>query len=401
MEHAVDFAVVFETSGREQIGSALEGQPEVRARMLFVLGSVYDNLGLYHEAVELHSAALELRRRLFQSAHLDVAESLEGLAGAHSRNRNSQFAAPLYAEAIEVRRRLGTDSAALAVDLAGLAQTLRDPGQVDSALVLMQEASSIRQILFGEDDPQTIRTLQDLAYVLRGHGELDSAEVLYREVIPSLREHADSGARFLGSALNNLAFVLKTKGESAEAEQYYREAIAAERQWGTPPQLVMALNNLAGLFLDLGRDEEIEAMLREVLAVSEGLWGPRHWKVGQAHYSLGTFLLSRADTLAAGEHYRETVAIHTDALGADHGWTAHAKAVLATGLVAERRFDEAERLLLEAYPIMRDDPSAAAYAQDALTRIVHLYRVWGRPEKAEEYRAMLPSGAEQLAGDGS
>ena len=380
--------------GRERIEISLQDHPEVRARMMFVLGRVYDKLGLYDDAVELFTAALEIRRGLYGSVHRDVAESLEYLAAAHTSNRDFESAAPLYAEAVEVRRRLGTDSAALAMDLAGLARTLRDLGKVDSALVLMREASTIRRQLFAENDLQAIRALHDLAYVLRAQGELDSAEVLYRKVIPGLREHADSGARFLGAALNNLAFLLMTKGEYAEAEQFYREAVATERRWGAPPRVAMALNNLASVLAYQERDEEAEATFREAVAVREEHWGPRHRRVGQSYYVLGTFLLTRGDTLAAEENYRKAVAIYAEALGADDGRTARAKAALATTLLAERRYDEAERLLLEAYPILRDDPSAEAYARDALTRIVEVYEAWGKPEKAEEYRGLLSGTTE-------
>jgi tetratricopeptide (TPR) repeat protein len=156
----------------------------------------------------------------------------------------------------------------------------------------------------------------------------------------------------------------------------------------------MALYNLARLLAIQERDEEAEATFREALAVRVEHWGPGHWQVGQGYYALGTFFLTRGDTLAAAESYRKTVEIYTEALGADHGWTAHAKAVLATCLVAERRYDEAERRLLEAYRIIRDSPSAEAYAEDALERIVFLYQAWGKPEKAEEYRALLSGTTE-------
>ena len=46
--------------GAREIQAGLAGQPEVRARLQHVIGSVYQNMGLYEEAAVLHESALKL-----------------------------------------------------------------------------------------------------------------------------------------------------------------------------------------------------------------------------------------------------------------------------------------------------------------------------------------------------
>ncbi len=55
-----------------------------------------------------------------------------------------------------------------------------------------------------------------------------------------------------------------------------------------------------------------------------------------------------------------------------------------------QRFEEAERLLLEGYADLRSSSGDEnPYTQDALTRLITLYEVWGKPEVADTYRTSL------------
>ena len=56
-------------------------------------------------------------------------------------------------------------------------------------------------------------------------------------------------------------------------------------------------------------------------------------------------------------------------------------------LVELGRYEEAEPLLLEAYPRLRlEHPDRA---EDTIRYLVKLYDAWGMPEKAAEWRAKL------------
>ena len=74
-------------------------------------------------------------------------------------------------------------------------------------------------------------------------------------------------------------------------------------------------------------------------------------------------------------------------------WSVGAiKSLLGASLVALRRYDEAEAMLLEA---RRDLEGAATPRRRDLaatiSRLVDLYVAWGKPETASVYRALLAS----------
>jgi len=74
---------------------------------------------------------------------------------------------------------------------------------------------------------------------------------------------------------------------------------------------------------------------------------------------------------------------------------------LAELLVEAGRFTEAEPLLLDCYTKLKENLQElplqvrVVRLREALERIVKLYESWGRPDKAAEYRAILPESNER------
>ena len=63
------------------------------------------------------------------------------------------------------------------------------------------------------------------------------------------------------------------------------------------------------------------------------------------------------------------------------------------------RFAEAEPLLLKGYDGMSPPPAVEDRKREALQRIVDLYDAWGKPDKAAEWRAKLPTEQDAVASD--
>ena len=81
--------------GAERIQSSLSDQPEVRARLLNVLGSVYVSLGLNRAAIPLLEQAVEIRRRLDAPDAPSLALVIDSLAEAYQGDGHLEAAEPL------------------------------------------------------------------------------------------------------------------------------------------------------------------------------------------------------------------------------------------------------------------------------------------------------------------
>lgn len=398
--------------GAERIESELTGQPAVQARMMQVMGEVYQSLGAFDAAAPLLERSLTLRRALPDVPPPDVAASLNSLAVLHQETGAYATADSLYRAALAIQEaEQGPDNPAVAATLHNWGTLLHFQGEYDQADALFQRAVTIRSTQFGEADPQTASTLNEIATLRFDRDDLDGAEALYRQTLDVRRAHFEGDHPELAASLNNLAMVLRHKGQFEESEVLYREALAMrERLYDGPhPDVAHSLNhlarlysnmgdyaaaepvarealamridafgedhvettasmgNLAGILGGLGRHAEQAGLYRRALEVNEGRLGREHPYVAALSYSLASALHASGDGTAAESYYRESLALHRQLFPDGHVNTAFPLIRLGALLTETGRAVEAEPLLREAITL-RTDGLGADHWQVAVAR---------------------------------
>jgi len=287
------------------IGAGLAKDPELQAQMMYVMGTVYDDLGLYSRAVSL----------LTRSSAIGPSD---GASALHARAAlgKALYHAGQYAQAVdELRATLADDlrvygpkSRDTTAVMEELAYALQwQGGHYAEAESLLRRAISIDRPLFGPDDPDTLHSLSDLGLILNIEGKRSEAETLLREVlarrtralgpqdVDTIRSVLDLGTilvyegkypeaesrfrqvldwqtRVLGpnhadtmATVNDLAVVLRHEGRLAEsatlqegALDFYRRVLGPEN-----PKTFLVLNNLAETRAQMGEYANAEQMLRE------------------------------------------------------------------------------------------------------------------------------------------
>ena len=196
----------------------------------------------------------------------------------------------------------------------------------------------------------------------------------------------------MAKSLNNLAILLYDKGDYDGAEAMHREALALKRKrlGDENPDVATSLSNLAAMLMEKGDYAGAEASYREVLPIMRKVLGNDHADVGYTLISLAE-TLCREQKPAEGERLaREGLAIFHKSLLGGHPYIAEADSILGGCLAVAQRYEEAEPLLLGAYPALKAKTGAQSpEAQGARKRIVRLYEAWGKPAKATKYRALL------------
>jgi tetratricopeptide (TPR) repeat protein len=130
--------------------------------------------------------------------------------------------------------------------------------------------------------------------------------------------------------------------------------------------------------------------------------GSEHPLVGIYKINLASAYLARKEPAAAEPLLRHALQIRQRAPGVvpsrrrtlpEDDWSVGAtRSLLGGTLVALKRYDEAEPLLLSARRDLDITPGPQSpEARATIARLVALYVAWGRPDKAAEYRALLPS----------
>ena len=385
--------------GAERIEHELADQPVVQARMMHVMGEVYQSLGAFDAAAPLLERALALRRESLSAEHLDVASSLNSLAVL--RQETGQYAAAdsLFRAALALQEKgLGPDDPAVAATLHNWGTLLHVQGQYERADSLFQRALTIRTAQFGAADPRTASTLNERATLRFDQDDLEGAETLYRQALEVRRRHFEGDHPDVAASLNNLAMVLRHKGQFDDAEALYREALAVrERLYDGPhPDVAHTLNhlarlyssrgeyaaaepvarralamrievfgaehvettasmgNLAGILGGLGRHEEQATHYRRALGIVQATLGPEHPYVAALGYSLGSAYHAAGDSVEAERRYRESLTLHRQLFPEGHANTAYPLIRLGALLSETGRADEAEPLLREAIALRTD-----------------------------------------------
>jgi serine/threonine-protein kinase len=278
--------------------------------------------------------------------------------------------------------------------------------------------------------------LDNFGYLRRTQGDSKEAELLFRESLALSSQMPKESLYIIGPTRSTLASTLADQGRFEEALQTAREAVAEYRQreeTGTP-NFGFALTVLGGFLTEKGNFAEADANLREAETIfrklldASSLWlgdnlrnqAISYYQQGRYAESLGKVTetlkiyresfgtyydnyptaliiqgLSQAKTGQPQEGetiLREAVKIRTESLPNEHYWVALANSALGECLTIQKRYNEAEPLLLNSYETLKISQGAGnPRTTIALQRLINLYEAWNKPAQAAPYRALLPA----------
>lgn len=385
-------------TGAARIAQELAGQPEVQGRLMNTMGTVYQSLGLYKDSAALYRQSLDVRRRALGRRDPAVAASLHDLGTLLVQSGDHAGAEAALNEALALRESLhGTSSAEAALTAGSLAQLSYARGEYAKAEPLFtRELDTLRRLAPGHEEA-TSDALNDLAMTIQQtRSDYAGARVLLRESLEIRRKLFTGAHPKIAQSLNNLGMAHFRLKEYVPAEALFRESLAMNRKlFGEPhPEVSANLSNLGLLARDRGDYATANALFAQVVAMDRQILGPDHLIVAGSLNYWGESLRLGGDARRAEEMLRESLAIHVKALPRGHWMIAATQTLVARCLVPQRRFTEAERLLLEAYPIVEAQFGPRHRRVTAVVeRIVALYEAWGKPEKVTEWRAKLESRA--------
>jgi tetratricopeptide (TPR) repeat protein len=148
----------------KEIDNGLARDPELKAQMLDVMGTVYEGLGIYPRAESLLKKAVDIRRNVLGPEHRGTLSSARLLAWTTSEEGRYTEAEKMMRDLVDTDNRvLGADDRATLVTESNLAWTLELAGHFADAEKLSQQTLERQQYALGLDDPDTIeRDLQAL-----------------------------------------------------------------------------------------------------------------------------------------------------------------------------------------------------------------------------------------------
>jgi eukaryotic-like serine/threonine-protein kinase len=294
--------------GSQDIGTGLSNDPELQAKMMYIMANTYYRLGLFSRAQPLAERAAEIDGRVLGPEHPDTLHSMSILANI-----------------------------------------LRDRGHFSEAEKMLRETLERQRRVLGSDHPDTLSSMNRLGATLFDEGHFVEAEQMKRATVEIYRrvlgpDHPDTLA-----SMNNLANALESEGHYADAEKVHRETLEIERRVLGPdhPSTLLSMNNLALTLRDEGHYPEAEKLFRETLEIRRRVLGPDHPNTLRSMSILALTLQNEGRYEEAEKRFRETLEVQRRVLGPDHPATLSTLETLAINLSHEGRYGDAEKLFRE------------------------------------------------------
>jgi eukaryotic-like serine/threonine-protein kinase len=373
-------------------------EPEVNAELNSILGESYASQGFYDVAEKRYRLALEYDQQVAGGNYLSALETKVSLAdtvSSQGRNEEAEKLCRHILPALRLESQKGTiEPGYLATALLNFAVLRRARGSSHEAEELLRE--SLPLVTDQSEKSKNLLNLirNTLILTLVDQGKLDEAIQHQREDVERFRRNSSANTADFGYALTGLGSFLSEKGDFAEAdsnlieaEKIYRRLLGDQHLW-LGDNLRLQANSL----YKQRRFDEAQRKIQETLSIYKAAAGPQYINFATALMIQGLILNQTGKVQEAEQALREAVKIRDANLPRDHFLSALARGALGECLTSQKRFAEAEPLLLESYHTLKKSQGAAnPRTRIARQRLVTLYEACGNADKAELYRSQLTS----------
>ncbi len=377
-------------SAAQRADNELATQPAVRADIEHTIAGSYASIGEWAQADAHYQKAIAATK----ASGADAA-SVAVITAYAARNltwqNRAKDAAVLAQQAFTLVSSLPEDDRNRLFVETIQATITGMTGAPEAARTQLEHVLALQRKTLGDDNPDTLATLEELATIDTDLARFDAARTLYEELIQRNRKlRGDENSSTL-SAINGLAIVAAEQKRFAEAEALLAPQLPIyERIYGKDhPMTLRLISNLGGFIRQQNRNEEARPYYERALHIASKLYGPDNVAtvIAQSNLSL---LLRDAGELAEAERQGRAAVEHADAAFGDNAMRAIMSREYATVLIRMRRYAEAETQLDHAWTIfMHADGFGAAHprAQDVVDSAIELYRDWHKPDQLAQWQA--------------
>ena len=273
----------------KDIDAGLSQDPVAQARMMHVMGTVYESLGLYSQADPLYSRATEIRRKALGPENIDTLASQRMLGWIRRiEGRYPESEGILRQTLTNEQHALGPQHPDTLESAQMLGWTLREEGKTDEGQKLLLETLAAQRHILGPENFNTLETSVMLAWTFRDNGEYAQAEKLLRDTLSIQTrvlgpEHPDT----LGS-LHLLGWTLREEGQLAESERIHRQNLKVRQRVLGPehPDTLASMSELAGTLLQENQFSDADNVLHQILKIQERIMGPDNPDTAISRYNL-------------------------------------------------------------------------------------------------------------------
>jgi eukaryotic-like serine/threonine-protein kinase len=407
-------------------------------RSMNLLGTVYFSQSKYRQAEELQGQTLDMSRRVLGPEHPDTLKSMNNLAVDYLEEAKYPQAEALFGQTLEIKRRvLGPEHPDTVRTSENLASIYSLEGEYHQAEALYNQDLEIQRRVLGPEHPSTLMLVMCLAIVEYHQDKYAQAEALFTQNVQAQRrvlrpEHPETLMSMM-----TLANVYCSAGKFAQALALEKQTLEIQSRVLGPRHryTLLSNDNLAGTYAAEGNYTQAEALYAQNLETERRVLGAEHPDFLGTISAIASMYQWQGKYAAAETYATQALTGRRHALGSEHPDTMasaadlalayqskgkfaeaeplarealefngkkqpddwrrfRAESLLGASLSGQKKYAEAEPLLLEGYLGMaaRKDRIAVPdwyHLDRAGDWLVQLYQAWNKPVTAAEWRKKL------------
>jgi serine/threonine protein kinase/tetratricopeptide (TPR) repeat protein len=366
------------------------------------LAQVYRETGRLPEAIALFEQVRDARTRLLGANHPDTLVTLNNLATAYQFADKRAESLALFKQVRDAYLKdPGPDHPETLTVSNNLALAYQNVGRLPEAIALFEQVRDAQAKKLGDEHPATLMTLHNLAIAYQVDGKLPEAISLHEQVRDALMKKPGPDHPFTLSALNELALAYQAAGRLPEAIALFEQAaVGMEKRRFEHEHAALIIHNTIDAYEIAEQFEKAETWRRKWLPVGKERSGADSIAYASELAGLGLNLLTQKKWTEAEASLKECLPLR-EKRQPDSWYTSDTKSMLGGVLLEQKKYAEAEPLLLAGYGGLKKresqiPPEVKGWVLgDALERLVRLYDALGNKDKAAEWRKNLETHRER------
>lgn len=390
------------------------------------LGVVSRRSGELEHAQEYYLSALDMKTRLYGAEHSNTVVTMGNLAVLYEKQGRFVLADSLHRQTLKIFTKLyGPEHPLVAYSLNNLGVLLTKRGRFNEAEEFLAKSLFLRKKVLGEHHRLVAMTANNLAVNYKNKGDYPKADSLYKEAISIIATTLSAEHRLVplyqvnrantlhltnsvAEAESLLTNALKTNrkiyGEThwqiartlqgfgtnelkkqnyAEAERYYKESLEMFIETLRPEHYRVASVhlNLANLYHKIGKFDKARSEFETSLELRRKILGEGHPDLIKSLTKYGEFLVQQKEFRVAEKLLKEALEHSRTRFESDDWHVSQSQNALASCLIAQLKFSQAESMLLSSYANLKTKNETHGETKKTLNLLTELYTLWEKPGK--------------------
>lgn len=369
----------------KKIDVELADQPEIQAALRTTIGTTFQNLGLYNEAIVQFEKAAKTYETIFGENNTKTASSIKNLALAYHYKGRFNKADSLYEKAVNIHTKLGIRNINFAEALNDHGTLYMDRGKFDKSIENYKKALIIYKEI--KDTSGIISVFNNMGISLDYKNDLNGAENLYRKAIQLTLAWHDENEIKLIHLYNNLAFIYDAKDSiKGTIEMFTKSYEIRKKLLGEDhPEFAMSAYNLGAAKFYNGDFNEAAELINKAKQIWEKSLSKNHLYLGGLYFWLGRINNQKGKPKIAENYLLKSIKIRTN--NSLDNALALTESELARSYILQGKYKAAEPILLKNFALIRKEEGENHRDTKYVSGLLHqLYSEWNKPENAAQYK---------------